>query len=169
MTIQEFMERVEGVGSDGEKKAVCAVQILQAKGEDDAEVLREYVTPDSVVSFAIVPNGISMVDLEFDGATDYDFLQVAGVCDEYNERIRKIKSGDTVRPVLAVTVTAETDFERFLNLSDCAWCYTSTAAGEPTSGIRFIVGTSNIGYLELTKEQEDRLFSAMQTEEYDNE
>lgn len=164
MTEREFYQTIEGRDESGTPNAMCSVVILEPDDDDDPREIASATTLNGAVYLAIVPGGLSMIDVMFEESTDYDYIQMGGICERYNSIIADANRNGTTIPSLALSVSEQGDFSAFMTCINSAWSYIPTSAEKVCTGIRFIVDTENIHFLEFNPEQVDMLLDELEDE-----
>lgn len=164
MTERDFYKKIEGRDESGTSNAMCSVVILEPDTEDEPKEVASATTLNGAVYLAIVPGGLSMIDVMFEDNTDYDYIQLGGICERYNQMIADANREGTVIPSLALSVSEQGDFSAFMTCINSAWSYIPTSAEKTCTGIRFIVNTENIHFLEFDEEQTGKLLDELEDE-----
>lgn len=164
MTEREFYQKIEGRDESGTPNAMCSVVILEPDGDEDPREIASATTLNGAVYLAIVPGGLSMIDVMFEEHTDYDYIQLGGICEKYNSLVADANRNGTTIPSLALAVSEQGDFASFMTCINSAWSYIPTSAEKVCTGIRFIVDTENIHFLEFDDEQVDKLLDELEDE-----
>lgn len=158
MTEREFYQEIEGRTEDEKAKAMCSLSILFPAEGDDVEEYKSVATMDAAVYPAIIPKGLSMIDLLFESNTDIDYLRFSSVCEEFFELVTDAnRNGDAI-PTLCLTVAPIGDFADVLSVLNCVYSYVPTTAEKICTGLRFIAMTEQVSFLSL---DEDELNSVM--------
>ena len=161
MTEQEFYSLIEGRDDDGTPKAMCTLGLLTVNDASEITELATAASLNGAVYLALIPGGLSMIDIMFDEPTDYDYLQLGGVCEMLNKEIANANRNGAEPPSLTLTLTQQGDFQTFLTATDCVWSYIPTSAEKICTGIRLITSTDNINFLELDDGQVDEMIEDM--------
>lgn len=166
MTEREFYQEVEGRDKNGMSNAMISLSILYPNEEDVAEQ-RTFSTLDGAAYFAIMPDGLSMIDVMFENYTDFDYIQLGDVCEEYFNLLSEANSNGTEIPSLVLSIAPKGDFSSIMTAMNCVWSYIPVSATKMCSGIRFIVQTGNLNFLEMTEEQADAILDELDDEEFE--
>jgi hypothetical protein len=164
MTEREFYQLIEGRDESGAPNAMCSIVILEPDENDDPTEIASATTMTGAVYLAIVPDGLSMIDVMFDDNTDYDYIQMGGICERYNSLIADANRNGTTIPSLALSISEQGDFSAFMTCVNAAWSYIPTSAEKVCTGIRFIVKTEDIHFLEFDEEQVNKLLDELEDE-----
>lgn len=162
MEEREFYKLIEGRDEAGKPNAMCTVNILMPDENDEPKELASVATMNGAVYMAIVPYGLSMIDIIFDEPTDFDYLQMGGICEHAFALISTANAEGTPVPSLTLSVSQQGDFAAFMTCMDCVWSYIPTSAEKICTGIRFITKTENIHFLELTEGQVVKVLDEIQ-------
>lgn len=164
MTEREFYKLIEGRDETGTPKGMCSLVILIPDENGEPKQVATASTLNGAVYLAIVPNGLSMIDVMFDEPTDYDYIQLGGICEKFNIMISEANRNGTVIPSLVLSVSEQGDFSSFMSCVDCVWSYIPTSAEKICTGIRFIMETKNIHFLEFDETQINVLLNELEEE-----
>jgi len=164
MTEREFYYLIEGRDEENTPNAMCSLSILLPNKYSEPEEAAAVATSHGAVYLAIVPGGLSMIDVMFEDETDCDYLQMGGVCEKAFSMISAANANGTEIPSITLSVSEHGDFSAFMTCVNCAWSYIPTSAEKVCTGIRFIVETKNIHFLELDSTQIDKILYELEEE-----
>lgn len=165
MDERSFYKKIEGVEEDGTSRAMCNLAIVGPDGDDDPIELGTAVALNGAVYLSIIPGGLSMIDVMFEDHTDYDYLKMAGLCDQYNKMVADANANATEVPSLTLVVSEKGELAMMMSCVGCAWSYMATSPDKPCSGLRFIVQTDHIHFLEFNDEQITKILDELEDEE----
>ena len=132
----EILQMLEGRDDTGAARAVCNLSIQQWNGAEWITIT-EKNTRDAVVSVYMTEVWLAM-DLEFEDRLDYDYLQMAQVCQEY-VKMTKVGKKDEMMPVgLVLTLAPIGDYDYVLIGRNGFWSYMPERADGYCHVLRFI-------------------------------
>jgi hypothetical protein len=164
MTERDFYKRIEGRDDTGTPNAMCSLVILTPDEDGDPSEVATATTLNGAVYLSIIPDGLSMIDVMFDEHTDYDYIQMGGVCEKLNFMVADANRNGTVIPTLALSISEQGDFSSFMTCVNCVWSYIPTSVEKICTGIRFIVKTEDIHFLEFNENQVNTLLDELEDE-----
>lgn len=135
---KELLQSIEGRDKDGNANAVCGIHIFDISDEPPVEV-RGYACIDAEVAFDIIPGGMSEITLIFEDEDDYDYMKVADVCREFDERVQE---GEEV--LINLTLTHGGSYDRYISAMCRSWANDVPDDNIPQNAIRFFVETEQI-------------------------
>lgn len=149
---KDYISAVEGVDELGTTRAVCSLTIQRPVDELKSEVIQSVATMDAVVSICFTKLWVA-VDLKFEDNLDFDYLQMAQVCLDYEKHQKE--EVESLSMVLAITPLGEYDF--FLVGVEGMWCFRSDKPEGICNTIRFIFMKQCFGTYELTTEAMEQM------------
>lgn len=156
MTDEEFYKRIEGRNEDETAKAMVSLSIITiGDSDDDIQCSDNVSVYDGAVYLAVSPNNLSMIDVMFDEPTDFDYLQVGGICEKFSQMLSDYNAFGGRLPMLNIVICEQGDFQSSLNVLNAVWSYIPTSADKICTGVRLIALTDNLNFVELTDEQVD--------------
>ena len=156
----EFLKETEGLDEDGNKKTMISINVT-IPDDESREPIAKFITEEATVFYAIMPDGISMIDILFDSNTDYDYLQFSKVCEEYFDNLSVANIYGTELPILTVTISPADDFSTFLTALKASWSYIPSTAEKTCSGIRITCQTENLLFAQLDKGTVTTIYDAL--------
>ena len=157
MTERDFYTLIEGTNEFDQPKATCVVSILQPDDKGDPEIVAQTVTHNGVVYMAIIPDGLSMIDIIFDTNVDYEFLQLGGLCEQFFDNVAAANREGGLIQTLALSIMENDTLDTNMSCVDCVWTYIPVTAEKVCVGVRFLCKTENIIFTELDEDQVDAL------------
>lgn len=153
--IREFLDSLEGRDENGNSNAVCGIHIFSVGEEPPVEV-RGHSCLDAEVKFHIVPGGISEIDFILTDREDEDFIKVADVCHEFDERMRE---GEEC--IINLVITHDGDYGRYISAMCGSWAHDVPDTKIVSSAIRFFVETDQIFEVCLPGESMEQVVDPM--------
>lgn len=151
----EILQMLEGKDETGVARAVCNLNIQQWNGAEWVTIT-EKNTRDAVVSVYVTDVWVA-VDLEFEGRLDFDYLQMAQVCQEYAEMTR-VGEQDKMLPVgLVLTLAPIGDYDYVLIGRNGFWSFMPDRAEGYCRVIRFIFPKGQCGIYELMENSVEQM------------
>ena len=169
VTESDFLKHTEGKGPNGISNANVTIAILtpDENGEIDEEDKR--FIENGVVHYAIIPNGLSMIDVIFDSNVDFDYIQAGTICERFFDLAGITSRENTNKiPTLSLSITPKGDVANIMTAVDCVWSYVTASPELVCTGIRFICKTENISFVQLTPEQVNTIFDEIDAEDIKN-
>ena len=152
---RELLKSMEGRDENGEPNVICGIHIFSVGEEPPVEV-RGHVCRDGEVSFHIIPGGMSEIMLAFENRTDYEFLQMADVCKEFDERM-----AEREECLINLTLMNNGDFSEYISAMCRSWAYDVPSPELDYNGIRFFVDTEQIFVVNMPGRMEKRQLDPM--------
>ena len=152
---RELLKSMEGRDENGEPNVICGIHIFSVGEEPPVEV-RGHVCRDGEVSFHIIPGGMSEIMLAFENRTDYEFLQMADVCKEFDERMVEREEC-----LINLTLMNNEDFSEYISAMCRSWAYDVPSPELDCNGIRFFVDTEQIFVVNMPGRMEKRPLDPM--------
>lgn len=164
MTERAFYKSIEGCDKEGSPNAMCSLIILGPDEHGEPVSLGEATSFTGIVYPAIVPGGLSMIDVLFDDPLDYDYMHMVGVCEQFTKMVMAANANGSEMPSLILTVSEQGVLSKIMSCTNCAWSYIVAGAGQTVSGIRFIIDTKNIHFMEFDDDQLEKVFDELDEE-----
>lgn len=164
MTERDFYKKIEGRDDIGTPNAMCSLVILKLDANDEPAEVTTVTTMNGAVYLAIVPNGLSMIDVMFEEPMDYDYIQMGGLCEQFNRMVADANVHGSVMPSLVLSVSEQGDLTSVMSCVSCAWSYIPTSAEKICTGIRFIMETKHIHFLAFNDEQVNLVLNELEDE-----
>ena len=135
---KKLMESIEGRDENGIPNAICGIHIFSV-GEDPPVEVRGHSCIDCEAGFHIVTGGISEISFIFRDREDEDFLQVADVCKEFDERVHE---GEEC--LINLVLTHDGDYGQYISAMCRTWAYDISVPDAEYKAVRFYVETEQI-------------------------
>ena len=164
MNEREFYKRIEGRDDDEAPKAMCSLVIVGPDSNDDPNELGNTTTFNGAVYLAIIPNGLSMIDVIFEDDVDFDYIQMSGLCEQFNKMVMAANANGGEMPSLILTVSEKGELSAIMSCVNCVWSYVPNSPEKICTGLRFIVQTENIHFLEFDDNQVAKVLDEIEEE-----
>lgn len=164
MKERDFYKLIEGRDEEGRPNAMCSLVIVGPDDHNDPVDLGDATSFDGAVYPAIVPGGLSMIDVMFDDPVNFDYIKMSGLCEQFNKMLVSANTNGSEMPSLILTVSEQGELSAIMSCVNCAWTFVPTSPEKVCTGLRFIVDTNNIHFLEFNEEQLYKVLDELEDE-----
>lgn len=161
MSEVELIQAIEGTDETGAARAACCISVMKNLAEGEPEAVSSEATLDAVVSICLTEKW-AVVDLQFPEPLDYDFLQMAQVCKEYEEAMKK--ADENIRYSLVLSLTPAGDYDFFLVGGDGFWSFMANDPVAESDTIRFLFPREQFGAYELEDDAVEEMIEEAMSE-----
>ncbi len=151
----EILRMLEGRDETGAAKAICNVSIQKWNGTD-WETIAERNTMGAVV-WVYVTDVWLAVDLEFEDRLDWDYLQMAQVCQEYAEMTRVGRLDEVMPAGMVLTLASIGDYDYVFIGRNGFWSFMPDRAEGYCRVIRFVFLKEQCGIYELMESSVEQM------------
>lgn len=148
-----------GIDENGEPNAICILKhsiINNSKEEDKEENVVEEASFDQAIVKIHRGFVFTTVDFEFNSITEYDYIKVRKLLDNFTQPENSVINDNSDIPTLVLTVFAKNDEDYFVCGAHASWCLITPLNSDEATIVRFIFENKYIGAYELDIPEEEQ-------------
>lgn len=159
----ELIQAIEGVDDTGAARAACCLSVMKNPAMGEPEALHSVATLEAVVSICLTEQW-AVVDLQFSEPLDYDLLQIAHVCKEYTDSLKKLDGNGNFSYSLVLSLAPAGDYDIYLVGVDGFWSFMASVPAASCDTIRFLFSRDRFCAYELDANAVEEMIEETGTE-----